>query len=86
MIKGKNHSILLALLALVCIVFGAWVSRGRASSGTVWEYKTVRVSQSAGEPAQATLNRLGSEGWEAVEMNLHSPDSFDGAYLFKRAK
>jgi hypothetical protein len=62
-----------------------------ASSYTTWEYKTIYITVEGegvgpGDPMR-TLNQLGSEGWELVQMNKRSQNStLEGYWIFKRPK
>jgi hypothetical protein len=88
MITEKNYKVPLALciLALICISVAIWARQGQASSRVVWEYKVVTVSQGIDQNAEVMLNKLGSEGWELVQMNSYKGGLPEGVYFLKRAK
>ena len=88
-----NLSWVVLLVAVFCLV--GWKSNGHRASGQTpgaWEYKVVAVEtigvEKRGEP-ERTLNRLGAEGWEMVQMNPYEAASaaeWRGSFLLKRAK
>ena len=93
MIQVKNSSVvlLICVIVFVCVGLLGWSQQGRAFSNVVWEYKVVYIpiddAKYAQEP-EPTMNRLGSEGWEFVQImdsnNTHPVKQ--GYFIFKRAK
>ena len=80
--------ICLAVIASIAAIGGA--SRGHAYSSARWEYQLTFIKTSgegsAGEP-EKTLNQLGSEGWELVEvLTGDQMPGRSGYFLFKRSK
>jgi len=71
----------------VAAYFAGANHRGQALSKVEWEYKIVHLQQQGvGEP-EKTLNQLGSDGWELVQMiRTDELSEKRGIYLLKRAK
>jgi hypothetical protein len=67
----KRRRIVGAAMAVVLILSVAWFARGAvaaqdkpAAPVQKWEYKLVKVLPTAVSESEASLNKLGSEGWE----------------------
>jgi hypothetical protein len=83
-------------MALVLILSVAWFSRGPVAAQVKpaqplqkWEYKLVKVSPLDVHEMEASLNKLGSEGWElcATVVAFRRPDEqYLVSFIFKRPK
>jgi hypothetical protein len=86
MIRAKNSLavFIVCVTIFACIGILGWGNRGQAFSKVVWEYKVIPMEQSGAEP---TLNKLGSDGWEFVQIISNDQiNGYGGYFLFKRAK
>jgi len=86
MIRAKYSlaAFIVCMTVFVCISVLGLGNRGHASSKVVWEYKVTPVEQSGPEP---TLNKLGADGWELVQVISNDQlNAYGGYFLFKRAK
>jgi hypothetical protein len=78
------------------ILFVASLSRGPVAAQEKpapplqkWEYKVVNVAPVAVSQTEASLNKLGSEGWElcaTVVPTARGTDEFLVSFIFKRPK
>lgn len=75
----------LLVMAGLFMIGSGW--RSHAVSRSSWEYKIMRINlERPGEPV-VTMNELGSDGWEFVQIiSEEQIRGKDGQYLFKRAK
>ena len=86
MIRAKNSLavFIVCMTIFACIAILGWGNRGQALSKVVWEYKVIPMEQSGPEP---TLNKLGSDGWELVQIISNDQiNGYGGYFLFKRSK
>jgi len=83
----KKLVVICSLCLLASAALGAsepW-TRARSAEKTTWEYKVVNVSAVPSPELERMLNRLGSEGWELVQVGTPAELTRD-AYIFKRAR
>jgi hypothetical protein len=85
MTRAKTTAAIFVLfLLLVCLGIFGWSNRSAASSRTVWEYQLVPAGQSGPE---ATLNKLGADGWELVQVLSDAQvNGYSGWLVVKRPK
>jgi hypothetical protein len=77
----KRWTLFLAsLLVLSALLVAFRGDKGMAAGRTTWEYKVLDMG-----PNEADLNRLGSEGWEAVLLIRRGQDP-SGEWVFKRPR
>lgn len=87
--KPKAYSLLL-VTAVAVLFLAAWTGYAQKDASApngriVWEYKTIRGERALTE---ATLNDMGSYGWELVifDDGERGNGSYAGTYHFKRVK
>lgn len=76
-------SLLLAIVALFCLIGWSGYGQRQSSSKMVWEYKILYLND--GQDNVRTLNELGAQGWELVTINDVN-SALNGSYFFKRAR
>ena len=87
MTKSKSYSwiLLICLLVITLIIVIRTGDKVKGQAKATWEYKVIALNPPVSE--ERTLNQLGSEGWELVQMirnDVTSPTG--GIYILKRAK
>ena len=83
----KKLLVILSLCLVASAALGAsgpW-ARARSEEKRIWEYKVINVSAVPAPELERTLNRLGLDGWELVQVGTPAEVTRD-AYIFKRAK
>jgi Domain of unknown function (DUF4177) len=85
-----------ASVALLLVLCGAWFSRGLVAAQEKpaqplqkWEYKLVKVAPTAVSEMEASLNKLGAEGWElcaTVVPFRRADEEYLVSFIFKRPK
>ena len=86
-----RRRIYLVLAVIVLLGLVGWTSYGQKQnqSRTTWEYISVNGNDYQRFKGDATLNELGTQGWELVSVATYSPG--DGAqsgtvFYFKRKR